>query len=411
MKAVVFTLGCKVNACESGSLMTGLKELGYEVSSKLEPADLYIINTCAVTKEAERKSRQAISRVRKFSPLAKIIVCGCASQKCPQDFLEKEGVYLVTGAINKEKILELINDNGIFIDDSCQFTQKYYPLENDKTRHYIKIQDGCNNFCSYCVIPYLRGRSRSRNLEDIVNEVENGKSTEIVLTGINLSAYNDNGRNLADLIGKLKNCSCRIRLGSLEDNIIDDRLLSALSNLKDFAEHFHLSLQSGSDKVLKEMNRHYSTEDFFNSVKLIKKYFPNAAITTDVIAGYSTETDADFEQTINFCKQVQFSDIHCFEYSRREGTVGYKLKPVANEIKKQRLNRLLDLKKLLKQEYLQKFIGRKSSFVPERYLKGYTEGYTGNYIRVYVPEKCLDGIKQIELLEPFEDGLKAKLID
>lgn len=410
MKAIVFTLGCKVNACESGSLMTGLKELGYEVSSKLAPADLYIINTCAVTKEAERKSRQAISRVRKFSPTAKIIVCGCASQKSPEDFLNKEGVYLVTGAINKEKLLDVIEDKGVFLDNSEEFYQKYYPFENDKTRHYIKIQDGCNNFCSYCVIPYLRGRSRSRKLEDIVKEVESCSAVEVVLTGINVSAYNDEGKRLTDLIDSLQNCNCRIRLGSLEDNVVNDSLLSSLAKLKDFAEHFHLSLQSGSDKVLKEMNRHYTAEEFLNSVKLIRKYFPDAAITTDVIAGYSTETDEDFEQTINLCIKAEFSDIHCFEYSRREGTVGYNLKPLPAEVKKQRLNRLLVLKKELREKYLQKAIGKKASFVPERYLNGYTEGYTGNYIRVYVPENCLGEIREIKLSEVYQDGLKAKLI-
>ena len=411
MKAVVFTLGCKVNGYESLALMSGLKELGYEVSGKLSAADLYIINTCAVTKEAERKSRQAIARVRKFSPDAKIIVTGCASQKDPESFLKKEGVYLVTGALNKDKIIELLNQHGIVIDSSDEYYRKYYPTGDEKTRYYLKVQDGCNNFCSYCIIPYLRGRSRSRSVEDVIEELKSVNALEVVLTGINLSAYFYEGKDLADLITAMSFCNARIRLGSLEDNVVDEKLIKALKGLKDFAPHFHLSLQSGSDKVLKNMNRHYTTEVFTHSVDLIRENFEGAAITTDVIVGYATETDEDFEKTYEFCEKTRFADIHCFEYSPREGTFGYKLPQLAPEVKKARLDKLLDLKRKLKKAFAQEFIGKRLSFVPEQFRDGYTEGYTGNYLRVYVEGRVeFDGVKNIEIIGLFKDGLKAKSI-
>ena len=411
MKAVVFTLGCKVNGYESSSIMSGLKELGFDVGGKLSPADLYVINTCAVTKEAEKKSRQAIARVRKFSPDAKIIVTGCASQKNPESFLGKDGVYLVTGAINKDKIIDIIDSDGIVIDDSDEYYRKYYPVGGEKTRYYLKVQDGCNIFCSYCIIPYLRGRSRSRSIEDVLLELDRVTAAEVVLTGINLSAYFYEGKRLTDLLSAMKDYPFRIRLGSLEDNVVTPELINALKGLKDFAPHFHLSLQSGSDKVLKEMNRHYTTDVFEKSVNLIRENFADAAITTDVIAGYATETDEDFEKTYEFCKKIGFADIHCFEYSPREGTVGYKLPQLKPEVKKARLDRLISLKQRLKNAFAERFIGKVLSFVPEENKNGCIEGYTGNYLRVYAEgDVKFDGVKNVLLTERFKDGLKGKII-
>lgn len=408
MKAVIFTLGCKVNTYESLSLMNGLRQLGYEVSFELSPADLYVINTCAVTAEAERKSRQAIARARKYSPDAKVIVTGCASQKNPQSFLDKEGVYLVTGAINKDRLIEIIDKDGVFIENSKEYYCKYYPIQTSMTRYFLKIQDGCDNFCSYCVIPYLRGRSRSRDPESILNELSGVKAAEVVLTGINLSAYDYKGYKLSDLLKDLSSFNVRIRLGSLEDNVVDDKLINALKGLPDFAEHFHLSLQSGSDKVLREMNRHYDTALFSRSVELIRENFPNAGITTDVIVGYSTETDEDFIKTYDFCLETAFSDIHCFEYSRREGTVGYKLPSLPDSVKKQRLSKLLQLKAQLKQSFINKNVGATLSFVPEEYKEGFTVGYTGNYLRVYVNDRLpIENKYDVTMDKPFKDGLLA----
>ena len=409
MKAVVFTLGCKVNSYESSALVNGLKELGYEVTDRLSFADLYILNTCAVTAEAEKKSRQAIARVKKYNPNAKIVVCGCAAQKSPQSFLDK-GVSLVYGAINKDKILDILNESGVFFDDGSEYYQKFNVCSGLKTRAFIKIQDGCDNFCSYCIIPYLRGRSRSRPIDSILKEFDNLNAKEVVLTGINVSKYDHQGKGLAELIKTLSRYKVRLRLGSLEDNIVDEKLLSALKELPDFAEHFHLSLQSGSDKVLKEMNRKYDTAVFEKSVDLIRRYFPSAAITTDVIAGYSTETDEDFEKTLSFCRKIQFADIHCFEYSRREGTVGARLPELKKEIKRERMNALIELKKELKEKYLEKNIGKVLEFLPEDVENGYTVGYTGNYIKTYVKAALPNELCLVRLTEPFSDGAKGEIV-
>ena len=409
MKAVVFSLGCKVNSWEGSALMSGLKELGYEVSDRLSAADLYIVNTCAVTAEAEKKSRQAIARVRKFNPDAKVVVCGCASQKDPQSFAEK-GVSLVYGAINKDKLLDVLNETGIKFDDSPCYYEKFNALTDVKTRAFVKIQDGCDNFCSYCIIPYLRGRSRSRPISSVLKEFDGITAKEVVLTGINVSNYNYDGVDLAGLIRSLSRFPVRLRLSSLEDNVISEELLAALKDLPDFAQHFHLSLQSGSDKVLKEMNRKYTTETFLRSVKAIRSYFPSAAITTDVIAGYSTETEEDFKQTLDFCKKVDFADIHCFEYSRREGTAGAKLPELKKDVKRRRMNELLSLKKQLKESFISRNIGKIFKVLPEDVEGDHVVGYTGNYIKVYLEGVFDDDFQYVRLTEPYGEGALGEII-
>ena len=271
MKAVVYTLGCKVNDVESGSIIRGLEALGYEVSRELESADLYIINTCAVTAEAERKSRQTVGKAIKCNPKARVIVCGCASEKSPVDFLGKGAtVYAVTGAKRKNKVLEIVSSGfteegkGICLEEEKSYEEMPLP-ECLKTRNFVKIQDGCNRFCSYCVIPYLRGRSRSRLLENAAAEILASTAQETVITGIDVSEYKDEqGRDLADLMLAVKDADTRIRLGSLEVSLITERFLEALKQVKRFAPQFHLSLQSGSDKVLKSMNRHYTRTEYLD---------------------------------------------------------------------------------------------------------------------------------------------------
>lgn len=412
MKAVVFTLGCKVNQCESATLIQGLKQKGYDVSDELGYADVFIINTCAVTAEAEKKSRQAIARVRKFNPSAKVIITGCASEKSPKDFIEKENVFLVTGAKSKDKILDMLEDRGVFIEKNDEYYEEYLPAGTLKTRSYIKVQDGCNNFCSYCIVPYLRGRSRSRSPESIKKEIEFLKPTEAVITGINLSDYKFNGMKLGDLLRELKDYDMRIRLGSLEVGVIDDNLLSATKELKDFAPHFHLSLQSGSDKVLKEMNRKYTRDEYAYKVDLIRKYYPESAVTTDIIVGFSTENEKDFEDTLELVDKVCFSDIHCFAYSRREGTKAYSLSPLDEKIKKERLDVLLARKTSLRKKFIDANLGSEREVVIEETEKGFQTGYTDNYIRVYIPEgDNLSGKVKVTLLKEFEDGALAKPVD
>ena len=412
MKAVVFTLGCKVNECESDSLITGLKEKGIEVSDKLEFADLYIVNTCAVTSEAEKKSRQTESRIRKINPKAKIIFTGCATQKNPQAFSSKKDDYLVTGVFSKQKILDMLDQSGEKIFEHTSEFEELLPVSSLRTRTYVKVQDGCNNFCTYCIIPYLRGRSRSRSPEAVVREIEKVKPLEAVINGINLSSYNFNGTNLTGLIKALKTVDCRIRLGSLEVGVIDQDFLTALKELKCFAPHFHLSLQSGSNDVLKKMNRKYTAEEFYEKVLLIRKFFPTAGITTDIIVGFPTETEENFNETVELCKKVQFSDIHAFCFSPRKGTVAYKMSDLNGEIKKARLDKLLQIKSESKLEFAKANCGKVLEFLYEEEKDGYSQGYSENYLRLYLKEKFVDKkIVKVKVLSPFKEGAVATLVE
>ena len=408
MKASVFTLGCKVNDCESGSLIEGLERAGWEVAEGLVPADVYILNTCAVTAEAEKKSRQAIARIRRVSPEAKIIVCGCAAEKTPAVFAEKENVTVVSGARQKGKILGLLNEKGIFLDENDKEYDELPAPKRFKSRAFVKIQDGCNNFCSYCIIPYLRGRSRSRRLESAAEEILSCTAEEAVITGIDISSYDDGGRGLADLWLAVKGARGRIRLGSLEVNAVAAALLDAAKRVGRSAPHFHLSLQSGAESVLKKMNRHYTKDDYRARVALIREYFPDAAITTDIIAGFPSETEEDFEETLAFAEEIGFSQIHCFPYSRRTGTVAAKMKEVPAEVKSARLHKLLALAEKLKGEYEQKFIGKILEFVPEEVKDGYTEGYSENYIRLYLAGEYAKSMP-VRAEDAFKDGLFAQI--
>ena len=399
MKAVVFTLGCKVNEVESASIMSALENLGLEVSDNLSYADVYVLNTCAVTREAEKKSRQLVARVRKFNPDAKIFVCGCASEKDKKSF-EDRAVTFVTGARKKEEILKAFTD--IY---GGAFTQLPYPKQT-RTSAFIKIQDGCNNFCSYCIIPYLRGREVSRPVEDILNEINNTDCTEIVLNGINISSYEG---GLERLVSALKDVDKRIRLGSLECGVITDAFLSSLRELKDFAPQFHLSLQSGSDRVLKAMNRRYTRAVYMEKCRKAYEYFPDAAITTDIIAGYATETEEDFLQSLSVIEEVGFARVHAFAYSPREGTAAFRLKDIPAEIKSERLHRLLKAAERTSTAFASRFIGKSQSIIAEEFVDGYTSGYTGNYIRVYVPDKLQAGKKyNVKIKNLYKDGVIAE---
>lgn len=409
MKAVVFTLGCKVNECESDSLIEGLIERGIEVSDKLEYADLYIVNTCAVTSEAEKKSRQTASRIKKLNPEAKIIFTGCAAEKNPQAFVGKGD--LITGAYSKGKILDMIDQRGVIVAPERKDFEELLPVKSLRTRTFVKVQDGCDNFCSYCIIPYLRGRSRSRDPEKVIEEINIVNPKEAVINGINLSDYDYNGVNLAGLMKTLAKVNCRIRLGSLEVNVITEEFLTALKNLKDFAPQFHLSLQSGSNAVLKKMNRHYTAEEYLEKVNLIKEYFPTAGITTDIIAGFPTETEENFNETLEFIDKVKFSDIHPFIYSPRSGTVAYKMEDLDHRIKKERLDKLLVKKAECKKDFQNFMRGKTEEFIFEENIDGYGEGYSGNYIRLYVKDYNGDSSpKKVIIKEPYGDGALAEII-
>lgn len=417
MKAVVYTLGCKVNDVESGSIIRGLEGLGYEVSREIEPADLYIINTCAVTAEAERKSRQTVGKAIKCNADAKIIVCGCASEKSPTDFAQKGAtVYAVTGAQRKNKVLEIVSaglksEYGICLEEEKTYEEMPLP-ECLKTRNFVKIQDGCNRFCSYCVIPYLRGRSRSRLLENAAAEILQSTAQETVVTGIDVSEYKDEmGRDLTDLMLAVKDADTRIRLGSLEVSLITPRFLDALKQVKNFAPQFHLSLQSGSDKVLRSMNRHYTRAEYLEKCRMIYEQFPKAAITTDIIVGFPTETEEDFAASLRIVEEAGFAQIHAFPYSPREGTNAYKkYKELPSALKKERVERLLAKGAEEKKKYLESFIGQGLEMVPENCIDGYTEGYSENYIRLYVEGEMEKRPTQVRVERLFKDGVLATVV-
>lgn len=402
MKIAVLTLGCKVNKYESDALIFTLQKKGFEATDALEWADAYIINTCAVTNEAERKSRQMIERCRKFNPSAKIYVVGCASQNRPSQF-EKKGVVFVQGVAEKLKIIDhLLSEGEKVYDLPLEYEDDFFSAQT-KERAFIKIQDGCNNFCTYCIIPYLRGRSRSREAKSVIAEIEKlPKSVkEVVLVGIDVSSYCDkNGTKLIDLLEALDRFGFRLRLSSMEDNLISEDFVRRLKKLKNFCPHFHLSLQSGCDEVLKKMNRKYRTADFERTVNLIRKYFPLAGITTDVIVGFPTETEENFTETVNFIKKIGFSDLHIFPYSNRKGTVASKMfKDLPKSVKEERAKVLAEIRKKDKID----FIAQNDilEVLIEEEKNGVFFGYSKNYIKCAFVGGCNVGeIVKARVIKP-----------
>lgn len=414
MKVCLLNLGCKVNQYEIDAILHSLKG-EYEVTEEFEKADIYIVNTCAVTSEAEKKSRQYVAKILNINKDAKIIICGCAAENNAEQFVSKPQVSLVVGTAQKGLLAEKIK-NEIIGNNVVPIPLEYEDdmfSESVRTRAYLKIQDGCNNFCSYCLIPYVRGRSRSRALESIVSE---GKelskvAKEIVITGINISDYKINGQlALSSVMQTLSDLPSRIRIGSLEVNVITDEFLSVLKNMKNFCPQFHLSLQSGSNKVLKDMNRHYTREEYLEKVSLIRKYFDNPAITTDIIVGYPTETEQDFNDTLDLVEKVQFSQVHYFAYSRRTGTVAAKLPQINGEIIKEREHQLSSLARKLKEKYLKSFIGKKLSVLIEEKVDNMFTGFSENYIRCYIKDSVpLGEIMSIVVDEIYKDGVLCHL--
>ena len=409
MKVAVLTLGCKVNKYESDALIFELKSRGIDATDNLEEADAYIINTCAVTNEAERKSRQMIERARKFNPNAEIYIMGCASQNRPVQF-EDRNVKMIIGTAGKKKIVDELSHSGTHLFELPTAYEDDLFSAQSLTRAFIKIQDGCDHFCSYCIIPYLRGRSRSRSLESIVSEVEKlpDDVKEIVLVGIDVSDFKIDGKKgLGKLLQTLDKYGKRLRLSSMEDSLIDEEFLRVLSTLKNFCPHFHLSLQSGCDNVLKKMNRHYTTDEFAGSVALIRKYFPLAGITTDIIVGFPTETEEDFEETLKFVERVKFSQLHIFPYSKRDGTAASKLyKDLSGKVKNERVKRLEELGNRLKIEFLRE--NKTGKVLIEAKNGDYFDGYTENYIKCYVSGDLKVGeIVDVQIEKPFKDGVLA----
>lgn len=418
-KVCVFTLGCKVNQYDSDAMLAIFEHGGFEVAEGLEPAEVYVINSCAVTQEAERKSRQTVSRIRKISPDAQIYVCGCASQNNFSQFA-KDGVQYISGT---DKKLELArNIVAKYADGKDAFSKIVAPdafgisetfedndgIVNLRTRHFIKIQDGCNNFCSYCIVPYLRGRSRSRAVESIMRELDSVKDSakEVVITGINLSAYGrDIGTGLAELLKSLKDRPFRIRLGSLEVGVVDREFLDATKTLANFCPHFHLSLQSGDDGVLTAMNRHYTSAQYSEAVRLIREYYPHAAITTDIIVGFPAESEREFVNSMEFARKIGFSDIHVFPYSSRRGTVAGRMQVLPPDVVDDRQKRMSALKHELIANYLNKQIGMSQQVLFETCENGVWCGHSSNYVKVYSKNGARNALRVITPSCKYLDGV------
>ncbi len=419
LKIRIITLGCKVNQCESASLVTALKDKGIQASEGMGPADVYVLNTCSVTAEADRKSRQYISKLTNISPDCKIIVVGCSSQNNKLKF-KKNNVIAIGGTIDKEGfVLDVIdkisqsiisdrilyNNNFSCVNDTAPAYIRESVPASSKTRTFIKVQDGCNRFCTYCIIPYLRGRSRSKPLSDIMREASAADANEIVITGVDLSSYGkDIGLTIVDLINALGAVKARKRLGSMEVEVIDETFLNAVKN-SNFCPHFHLSLQSGDATVLRSMNRKYTPDLYFSKIEMIRNAFPNAAITTDVIVGFPTETDECFEAGVDFVKKCKFSDIHVFPYSPRACTLAErKYTPILGSIMDERMKKMLEIKKQFHHAYLEKNLGLLMPVYVEDTNGEYNEGYTPNYIKVFSDAPC-GKITTLKLSEIHNDGI------
>lgn len=410
----VFTLGCKVNLYESRQIVSQLLQAGYDAFEGLKKADIFVINTCAVTNEAERKSRQAVARCKKLNPSAKILVCGCASQKDPIQF-EHDGVVFVKGAGDKASLIKnyVEGNDGVEKLPTEYRDGEVFATNVAKTRAFLKVQDGCDNFCTYCIVPYLRGRSRSRKIEDVVAEAKTLTSfKEIVLTGVNISDYKADGGDLTALAKALAFLPMRKRFGSLEDRVITQELLFAMKK-SNFCPHFHLSLQSGSDGVLKKMNRRYTAEQFFESVQLIRKTFPDAGITTDIIVGFPTETKEQFEESKAFALKVGFDDVHVFPFSPRAGTVAAQMTPIDGKEMDRRVAEMTAVKQTLKAQSARRQIGTVQEVLTEESKGDYVVGYTPNYTKVYVPKKAVEKNKilKVFITKQFEDGVLGDIID
>ena len=401
MKTVAFhTLGCKVNTYESNAMLKIFNEAGYQEVDFKQVADVYVINTCTVTNTGDSKSRQMIRKAIRKNPKATICVVGCYSQTAPEEIEKIEGVGVVLGTQYRSDIVKYVDEHlgtgeMVIKVDNVMNLRKFEDLNIDRfknTRAFLKIQDGCNNFCTYCIIPYARGRVRSRQKESVLNQaqklVDNGY-VEIVLTGIHTAGYGEDLDDysfyelLVDLV-KIKGLK-RIRISSIETSQISDEIIDLIGSNEIIVDHLHVPLQAGSDATLKRMNRKYTTAEYLEKINKIRSYLPNIAFTTDVIVGFPGETDEEFEETYNFIKQVNYSELHVFPYSPRKNTPAAKMKDQVNDqIKHERANRLLQLSKELNHEFALKQIGKTLKVLFEKRDGEYLIGHAGDYLKVKV---------------------------
>lgn len=407
--AALHNLGCKVNSYETEAMQQLLEEAGYEIVSFHEKADVYIINTCSVTNIADRKSRQMLHRAKKQNPEAVVVAAGCYVQSAAEELKADLAVDVIIGNNKKQDLVPILEEyfkdrtdssHVIEINETHEYERLSIHKIADHTRAFLKVQDGCNQFCSYCIIPYTRGRVRSRRPEEVVAEVRELAAAgyqEVVLTGIHLSSYGvdfkeEENENLLSLIRQVHEVEGirRIRLGSLEPRIITDDFAKALASMPKFCPHFHLSLQSGCDETLKRMNRHYTTEEYAAGCDILRRYFDNPAITTDVIVGFPGETEEEFEATKAFLERIGFYEMHIFKYSRRAGTRADRMpEQVLEQIKNVRSEALLLLEKQMSKAYRENFLGKKKTVLLEEKTeiggRAYMIGHTMEYVKAVVP--------------------------
>lgn len=427
MKVFFYTLGCKVNQYESQEMAELLEKSGYTIIYKYSDADIIVVNSCTVTAESVRKTRQTIRRFKKNNPNSIIVLTGCASQAEPQLAEDLPEVDILMGNRSNTLIVEAINKflntkehvcNYIDHKTGDSFVGTGISRFDGHTRAFLKIQDGCDRFCSYCLIPYARGRSRSKSLDDIDNELkalaENGYK-EIVFVGINLSDYGKNTPyDLADalkLAEKYDNIK-RVRLGSLEPDHITDNMIERLGSISKLCPQFHISVQSGCDNVLKAMNRHYSADYYEKLCKKLREVFEDATITTDILVGFPTETEEDLATTIDFAKRIRFEKAHVFPYSVRKGTRAENMPQLTKAIKEERASRLIAITEEIRKEKLNSYIGKDVSVLFEILKDGYAEGYTENYtpVRVYTTKDYRSEILNVSIKSVDGDICIAEII-
>ena len=404
MKVAFYTLGCKVNQYETNGMIQAFLEKGFEIVDFSEKADIYVINTCTVTSISDKKSRQMIRRTKQLNPDALVVAVGCYAQVAKDKLEEIKDIDLILGIGEKTEIVRYVEEALQNKEPQEHISDVMHQKEfvdfgsvnyTDKNRVAIKVQDGCNQFCTYCIIPYARGRIRSRKIENVKKEVEDLAKKgikEIVITGIHVASYGkDLNENvgLIDLLEEINKIDGieRIRLSSLEPTLITEEFVERLSKLNKICDHFHLSLQSGCDATLKRMNRHYTTSDFKKATDLLRKTYPNVALTTDVIVGFPGETDEEFNITYKFLQDINFYKIHVFKYSQRHGTKAEKMpNQIDGKIKEERSRKLIELSDKNEKEQNKKYFNKNLKVLVEELEDGYFKGHTTNYIMVKIKD-------------------------
>lgn len=417
MKVSFYALGCKVNQYEADCYAKMFSERGWEIGSFDEVCDAYIINTCAITNIGERKSRQIIRRAKKLNPKAIVAATGCYAQTKADELKKMPEIDIVLGTANRAKICETVEakmrgeDYDLLTDIMKE--RLYEELEcegkTERTRAYIKIQDGCDNFCSYCIVPYARGPVRSRNIDNIVREAKRLAALgfrEVVLTGISVASYGKDLKDASTLRSVIEAvCAVdgieRVRLSSISPGIFDDEFIACIASEKKMCRHFHISLQSGSSSVLKRMNRKYTAEKYLDTLAKIRAAMPDCGITTDIICGFPEESDSEFDETMEFVKRARFSKVHVFPYSERTGTAAAMMPQLPHSVREERASELGKLTAEIAQSVENEFIGKTLEVLFEQTEGELAEGLAGNYMRIYVPggEELIGEIRSVKIKE------------